>query len=244
MRVQKLLAQQGIASRRKAEELIAQGRVFVNGKRAALGTCACPQKDTISVLGHGLVRPQSQAPQELVLVMNKPKGYLCSHSDPHHSQTIYDLVPSCYQKERLLCAGRLDKESEGLLILSNSGSIIQRLCHPRYGVTKRYSVTLHKPFDPKDVVRFIKGIQDEGEHLAAQAVLTAPFGHDACRIEVHLAQGRKREIRRLCQAFGYYVTQLRRFQIGKFVLKKIPLGAVRKLSVKEVSMLLAPGSAG
>ena len=236
-RLQKVLADRGVASRRKAEELILEGKVRVNGKTALIGMCVDPIRDDISLVGQSIPKA-SAAP--IVLMMHKPKGYICSHADPHHERTIYDLLPPQYAKMRLFCAGRLDKDSEGMLILSNNGQLVQRITHPSNEVIKRYKVEVHKPFDVAKIPAFLKGIEDEGERLFATAVIPATMGFKKDRtLEIHLQQGHKREIRRLCEHFGYYVKKLKRFQIGKLTLKTVPLGSVKVLKEKEIALLLA-----
>ncbi len=236
-RLQKVLADRGVASRRKAEELIHQGKVRVNGKTALIGMSVDPKTDEISVVGQSIAK---SAALPIVLLMNKPKGFICSHSDPHHEKTIFDLLPPQYAKMRLFFAGRLDKDSEGMLILSNDGALVQRITHPSHDIIKRYKVEVHKPFDAGKIPAFLKGIEDEGEHLFAKAVIPATMGLKKDRLlEIHLQQGHKREIRRLCEHFGYYVKKLKRFQIGKLTMKTVPLGSVKVLKDKDIALLLA-----
>ncbi|MCD8483908.1 MAG: pseudouridine synthase [Verrucomicrobia bacterium] len=160
VRLQKHLADQGIASRRQAETLIAEGRVEVNGEPAQLGQKIMPGMDRITLDGQ-LIRAQKVT--SVVLAMHKPKGVLCSNEDPHHERTVFDLLPSIYREHRLFCAGRLDKDSEGLLILTNDGALSQQLTHPSNNVIKKYHVTVHKPFDAKDIRTMLNGITYEGE---------------------------------------------------------------------------------
>lgn len=235
MRLQKYLAHCGLCSRRKAELLIEEGKVRINGKTATLGATVDPDLDDVTVIGRQLPKPTKES---IVLVMNKPKGYVCSNEDPFEVRTVFKLLPKIYQRERLFCAGRLDKDSEGLLILTNDGSLAHRLTHPSKGIIKRYYVTLNRPWELRHKDLFLKGINDQGEYLRAIEVIPFQAGPDADRrIEVHLQQGRKREIRRLCEAYGYCVEKLKRFQIGKFVMRKIPSSGVVKLSQKEIALL-------
>lgn len=240
VRLQKYLAERGLSSRREAESWIEDGIVRVNGKVAVLGTKVDPDKDHVTVAGKKLkpASPQNVI-KKVVLAVNKPRGILCSNADPHHAQTIFDILPGKYKRHRLFCVGRLDKESEGLLILTNDGELSNRLTHPKYGVIKRYQVTLNKPFDPKIAPLLIKGITDEGEHLCADKVIPATSGLNAeKRLEVHLKQGKNREIRRLFQAFAYRVHRLKRIQIGQFKLKQIAKEGIKDLSKKEIELLL------
>lgn len=235
MRLQKYLAHCGLCSRRKAEVLIEEGKVRINGKTAELGASVDPSVDKVTVVGKQLKSPQTE---QLVLAMNKPKGYVCTNEDPFETKTVFQLLPKLYQRERLFCAGRLDKDSEGLLILTNDGDVAHRLTHPTKGVIKRYYVTLNRPWELRHRDLFMQGINDAGEHLSAADVIPFQAGPDADkRIEVHLEHGRKREIRRLCEAFGYCVEKLKRYQIGRLVMRKIPSSCVRRLSKKEIALL-------
>lgn len=242
VRLQKVLAERGVASRREADALIAAGEVKVNGVIAVPGQKIDPSRDRIVVRRKGL--PLAAAPEALTLVMNKPRGVLCSHHDPHHTQTIYDLLPSRLRSRRFLCAGRLDKESEGLLILTTSGDLAHRLMHPSHRITKRYQVKVNKPFDPALVPALLAGREVEGEFLKAEKVIPATRGPDAPhRLEIHLHHGKKREIRRLLESFGYFVKRLRRVQIGGFLLRNLPPGAVRPLTSAELARILTPAPA-
>lgn len=236
VRLQKILADQGLCSRRQAEEWISGGRVSVNGKTAELGMRARPGQDSIALDGRML---HLKARPTLVVAVNKPRGYICSNSDPHHPKTIFDLVPPQLRQDRLMCAGRLDKDSEGLVILTNSGEFSQRLTHPSNAVIKRYRVQLDRPFRPEDSPKLIQGVTWEGERLSADKVIPfeAPADRDKNFVEIHLGHGRKREIRRLLLAFKYGVRRLRRFQIGNLQLKGIPPGGYRILAEREISRL-------
>lgn len=238
MRLQKYLSERGIASRRKAEELIEDGLVKVNGVIAQLGQKIDPSQDVIKVGSRVIPKV---APANITLMMNKPKGVICSHNDPLHQNTIYSQLPRQYRKQRFLSAGRLDMDSEGLIILTTDGSLAHRITHPSFGVVKRYKATLHKPFDPRHTEKFLEGIEDDGEHLYVDKLIPSPSGHV---LEIHLNHGRKREIRRLCEAFGYQVTKLKRYQIGKLTLRKIPPGAVKQLTEKDIELIFKAGMAG
>lgn len=236
VRVQKYLADCGFCSRRAAELMMAEGRVAINGELAQLGQKVLPGEDSVTVDGRQIRPPRNQ--RHVVLMMHKPKGYLCTNHDPHGEKTVFELVPQPWSKERLFCAGRLDKDSEGLLILTNDGELANRITHPSGGVIKRYRVRVHRAFDPEIVPKMLRGITREGERLYAQKVIPATTGQDAeYRLEIHLSQGRKREIRRLLEAFGYYVKRLERFQMGKLVLKGVGPGSLRPLKPHEIEWL-------
>ena len=236
VRLQKLLAEAGLCSRREAEALIRAGRGKVNGKTAELGQQANRCKDYISVDERSI---NVQRPRHFTLVMNKPKGLICSHADPYHERTVFDLLPPPYQKERLFCIGRLDKESQGLLLLTNDGDLANRVSPPSNQVVKRYQVTLNRPFDTQNIPFLLKGILVEDERLRADKVFPVSTGIDRERkLEIHLHQGRKREIRRMLEALGYYVKKLFRFQVGQLKLRGLGPGRFRELSAKEIKLLL------
>ncbi|GHB92950.1 pseudouridine synthase [Cerasicoccus arenae] len=237
IRLQKYLSEQGVCSRRKAETLIEEGVVTINGITAKLGDKVVSGKDIVKVEGQ---RVTAKAHRQWVILMNKPKGVICSHGDPHHSRTIYDLLPPELAKEKLICCGRLDKESEGMLILTNDGELAQRITHPSGGVVKRYRIKVSRPFDTSLIPKMIKGIHREGDFLQAKKIIVAPMGPDKDRrLEVHLGQGRKREIRRLFESFGYFVDKLERFQMGGLQMKRTPRGSVREIPKRELDFLFS-----
>jgi 23S rRNA pseudouridine2605 synthase len=235
VRVQKFLADRGMCSRREAEEWIREGRVKVNAIVAELGQKVDPDTDQVTVKNKKIpAAPKSK----LTLIMHKPKGTLCTNHDPNAVLTVFSILPKDYRNERLFCAGRLDKDSEGMLILTNDGDLANRITHPSGGVVKRYRVTLQKPFDPEMIPKLLKGVIDEGEHLYARKIIPATDGPGAnTRVEVHLDQGRKREIRRLFEVFGYHVKKLKRFQMGQLKLKGLGPGTVKPLTNKEIESL-------
>lgn len=236
VRLQKVLAERGVASRRQSEEMISEGRVTVNGKEASLGQKVDPLADEIKVDGKR-VRPPRGKVEKVVLAMHKPRGVLCSNADPHHEKTIFDLVPPPFNQERLFCAGRLDKESEGLLILTNDGALSQRLTHPSQRVIKRYRVTLDRAFSEKHIRNLLDGITWEGERLKVEKVIPEKTSGPITKLELHLNHGKKREIRRLLLALGYGVKRLQRFQIGTLNLRGLSRGRCRVLTSSEVDRL-------
>jgi 23S rRNA pseudouridine2605 synthase len=231
MRIHKFLASAGVCSRREAERLVAEGVVTINGKVAAVGQPVDPASDAVRCRGQ-LIKPLDRT---VVLMMNKPRGFLCTNDDSHGGQTVFDMVPPEYGHLRLFCVGRLDKDSEGLLLLTNDGDLANRVMHPSHGVMKRYEVILNRAYDPTLTPRLLKGAMEEGEKLRFRKVIRLP--DDPAHLEVHLDQGRKREIRRLFEIFGFHVKMLRRFQIGALVLRKMPVGDCRPLSRKEIDLI-------
>ena len=236
-RIQKLIANSGYCSRREAERLISDGCVRVNGKVSELGDKACPSTDIF--VNNKPIRVKKE--RAVTLVMNKPKGYLCTNSDPFADRTVFELLPADLQRQRMFCAGRLDKDSEGLLIITNNGELAHRVSHPSTCVTKRYRVVLHRDFEKSDIQKLLKGVDYEGDFLKAEKVIPAPtLGEgSARRLEVHLHHGKKREIRRLFEANRYYVKKLVRIQIGGIILKNIPKGGIKILGKKEIDLLFA-----
>lgn len=238
MRLQKFLSQAEVCSRRKAEELIADGQVRVNGKVAELGQSIIPGEDVVKI-GKKIISPEKR--EQIVLMMNKPRGYLCTNLDPNDAQTVFQLIPESYAAHKLFCVGRLDKDSEGLLLITNDGDLANKIIHPSSDIVKRYEVTLNREYDPALTPRLLKGVKiknedGEEEYLRFTNVVRFPDGK---KLEVHLNQGRKREIRRLFEVFGFFVKSLRRFQIGGLILKKMPAGDCRKLSQKEINQIFS-----
>lgn len=238
VRIQKFIAEAGLCSRRAAEALVTAGEVYVNGEPAGLGQKVTPGVDKVTVRGKPV---KSLAQPKITLAMHKPRGLVCSNADPHADATIFDLLPREWARLRLFCAGRLDKESEGLLILTTDGDLANRLMHPSNTVVKRYHVTLEDPFPAGRVGQLLKGVNVEGEHLKVERAALVNPGRDktSLSLDVHLHHGKKREIRQLFLALGHPVKRLRRYQIGAFPLKGIPLRGVKQLSTKEISLLFA-----
>lgn len=236
VRLQKFLADAGICSRRAAEALIAQGQVWVNGAPATLGQKVTPGVDRVTTGGKS-VRTTRQP--RVTLAVHKPRGLVCSNDDPHNPETIFTVLPREFAKLRFFCAGRLDKDSEGLVILTTDGDLAHRLMHPSNVVVKRYHVILEKPFPARRLPLLVKGVMVEGERLKverAALVNPTPAG-DSTALDVHMHHGKKREIRLLFTTLGYDVKRLRRYQIGSFRLKGIPLRAMKKLTPGEIDSL-------
>jgi 23S rRNA pseudouridine2605 synthase len=236
VRIQKFLADAGVCSRRAAEALIAQGEVWINAAAATPGQHVTPGVDKVTVAGKS-VRAVPQ--RRVTLAIHKPRGLVCSNDDPHNPDTIFGLLPPVLAKLRFFCAGRLDKDSEGLVILTTDGDLAHRLMHPRHAVVKRYHVRLEKPFPRARLPSLLHGVIFEGERMQAEhAVLVNPRPDgSAIDLDVHLHHGKKREIRLLFLALGHPVKRLRRYQIGALPLRGIPLRGGRELSTKEIASL-------
>ncbi len=236
LRLQKFIADAGICSRRSAEALIAQGEVWVNGRRAVTGMKVTPGRDKVTVSGK-IVRTLPQP--RITLAVNKPRGLICSNDDPHNPETIFGLLPREYNRFRFFCAGRLDKDSEGLVILTTDGDLAHRLMHPSSEVIKRYHVTLKEPYPATRLSRLVKGLTFEGERLKVEraALINPKADGGAFDLDIHMHHGKKREIRLLFSALGYTVLRLRRYQIGAIRLKGIPLRGAKQLVSKEIEHL-------
>ena len=239
VRLQKFLADAGICSRRAAEQLIAQGEVLVNGRPAELGQKIDPTSDKITVDGRQ-VRAAAVQPK-ITVAVHKPRGLICSNDDPHNPDTVFALLPPKLAQHRFFCAGRLDKDSEGLVILTTDGDLAQRLTHPSNEVTKRYLVILERGFPREKIHRLKNGIIADGERLKVEyANLINPGpGGLATSLDVHMHHGKKREIRQLFLGLGYPVKRLKRYQIGAFSLRGISARAGKQLSPAEIESLFA-----
>ncbi len=236
VRVQKFLADSGLCSRRAAEALIAEGEVWVNAERATPGQKITPGVDKVTVRGKP-VRAEAQA--RITLAMHKPRGLVCTNDDPFNAETIFTVLPRDFARYRFFCAGRLDKDSEGLVILTTDGDLAHRLMHPSNLVVKRYLVTLKKPFPSSKKKLLMSGIVIEGERLKVEkaTLLNPRVDGSATSLDVQMHHGKKREIRQLFTTLGHDVKRLKRYQIGAFALKGIPLRAVKQLSNKEIALL-------
>ncbi len=236
VRIQKFIADSGMCSRRTAEALIYRGEVWVNGAQAIPGQKVTPGLDRVTVSGKNV---RTVAQPKITLAVNKPAGLICSNDDPHNPDTIFTLLPREYSRFRFFCAGRLDKDSEGLVILTTDGDLANRLMHPSSEVVKRYYVTVKEPYPASRLPRLVRGLTFEGERLKVErAALVNPLvDGTSCNLDVHMHHGKKREIRLLFSALGYRVQRLRRYQIGAVRLKGIPLRGAKHLVSKDIEQL-------
>lgn len=236
VRIHKFIADMGVCSRRAAEELIREGSVTVDGVKAEIGQKVDPVTQRVVVNGQTL--KASHMPPSVTLLMNKPRGVVCTNDDPFSAKTVFDILPPVFAGMRLFCAGRLDKDSEGMLVLTSDGDLAQQLMHPSRNVIKRYRVLLTKPFAPEHIKVLLNGVEVEGERLSAEKIFvlkkTQAPGRD---LEIHLQHGRKREIRRMMESLGYFVERLARYQIGGLRLRGIGPGNVKQLSQNEIDQM-------
>ena len=234
-KLQKFLADSGICSRRAGEALIKEGQVSVNGENAKLGMRINPEQDVIKV---GQRRIQSRFTKPVVYMINKPKGFTCSNDDPHAERLIFELIETRHRKTRLFCAGRLDVDSEGLVIVTNDGKLAHRLTHPSQQVRKKYQVEIDQPLENTAFRGMLEGFEDEGETVQIDEIRAKsgnPVG--STKLEIIMGHGKKREIRRCFKRFRYKVKKLRRVSIGGVRLGKLPLGTYRLLKETEIDLL-------
>jgi len=227
-RLQKILSQAGVASRRASEALILTGRVSVNGTTVReLGTKADPAHDDIRVDG----RRVNVVTRHRYVLLNKPRGYVTTRADPQRRPTVMDLVAGI--RVYLYPIGRLDVDSEGLLLLTNDGDLAARLTHPRHGVARVYDVHVLGEPDRHDLDRLSRGVTIDGRRTAPAQV--APLGPSHFRMTIR--EGRNRQVRKMCAAIGHPVTALRRVAIGPIRDPRLRPGEWRDLSEDEVRKL-------
>jgi pseudouridine synthase len=233
VRLQKFLADAGVASRRAGEKLILDGLVRVNGRIVqVLGTKINPDRDEVIVDGK-IVR----AFKKIYLALNKPPGCVCSRQDEHDRPTIYDLLPKEWQIVHSV--GRLDFNSEGLIFLTNDGQFSLRLTHPRYGVRKKYLATVEGEVNRAMLAQFVSGIWHAGEKLKAEKAVLVSGGRTRSVVELELSEGKNREVRRLFESQAVTVRRLQRIQIGRIKLGELKLGKWRTLTAAEIKTLLS-----
>lgn len=225
-RVQKYISQAGVASRRKAEEFIKSGQVLINGKKAKLGDKVNPETDVVKIYGK-IVKPS----QEMIyLVLNKPHGYVVSKSDPRHRKTVFELLPEDL-RAKVWNVGRLDFDTEGLLLLTNDGDLTQQLAHPSFEHDKEYEVVTQEVPTETQLDKLRSGVE-----IATGLTYPADIKLRNGKIRVVIHEGKKRQIRRMFDAVGLSVTNLKRVRIGKFNLPA-DLPAGQYLSIKKEDIL-------
>lgn len=233
MRLNRFLAAAGLGSRRRCDELIAAGRVTINGKVCTNFSKQPGARDDVKV-DHKLVH----AAPPLTIMLNKPPGFVSTRKDLHARDTVFDLIPEKFS--HLFNIGRLDAQTEGLLLLTNDGELAQRLTHPRYKVDKEYEVTLDRPWDLALTPKLLRGIVLDGQRAkVAQLRSLSPM-----RLRVILRQGINRQILRMFEGVGYRVKHLLRIRIGKLRIADLPCGHWRALTQREIKSLQLKDSSG
>jgi 23S rRNA pseudouridine2605 synthase len=233
-RLQKVLARIYGISRRRAEEWIMQGEVCVNGVVAQIG-CKIDGKRDVVTMGSKRLSPKFLSAQRIpeVWMFYKPKGVACTHDDPFTPRTLNDFIPKSL-KRKWMFVGRLDKESEGLLLLTNDGAFANKVVHPSSGIKKTYRIHVDSPFDASLIPSLKQGLQCQGEYLFFKEVRVV----NSRKIDVTLSQGKKREIRRLLAAFNYDVLKLKRWKVGHLILdKQLTPGQSKRLSSREINLI-------
>lgn len=229
-RIHKVIAQSGFASRRRAELLIAAGRVSVNGAPAHIGQRIDPETAAIEIDGV----PLPVKPGLVHLLLNKPQGVISTADDPQGRPTVVDLVGA---PVRVYPVGRLDADSEGLVLLTNDGDLAHRLTHPSFGVTKTYTAVVEGAVADRAVRRLVTGVELEDGTAAAIASRVVDRSRERTMLEIVMGEGRKREVRRMCAAIGHPVERLVRTAIGPLSDRALKPGASRPLTIEEVRTL-------
>lgn len=233
VRLNKYLASCGVASRRACDRLIGAGRVSVDGKPVtSLGLRVFPSRQRVEVDG-AAVRPESTR----VLMVHKPRNVICTVDDPEDRKTVMELLPDTWRDLRLYPVGRLDRNSEGLILLTNDGELANRLTHPRYHVEKEYLVWLREELNESQGSAMLDGVEDEGERLRALAITPIPSkGRFVCYSMI-LGEGRNRHIRRMCEAVEASVARIKRIRMAGLDIQDVPVGDCRELAGRELSEL-------
>ncbi|MDW7674523.1 MAG: pseudouridine synthase [Bacillota bacterium] len=230
--MQKFLANAGIASRRKAEQLILEGKVIVNGViTTELGTKINPAKDVVKVKG----QPVKAAEQKVYYMLNKPSGYITTVKDQFNRPSVMTILADIH--ERIYPIGRLDYETEGLLLLTNDGDLAYKLTHPSKKVDKTYQVLIDGEITDLSLDKLRKGVAlDDGVTAPAQASVLKKWPHQTL-LELIIHEGKNRQVRRMLDAVGHKVKYLKRVKIGPIALKNLAVGQYRALSQREITIL-------
>ncbi len=230
IRIQKYISDCGITSRRKAEEMIREGKVLINGRPAQIGDKISPLTDNVEVKGHGLVK---QTKQYHYIALNKPRGYVTTLNDELGRKCVADLIGDV--GSRVYPIGRLDKDSEGLLLLTDDGDFHNRIEHPAFMVPKYYRVTVRPKANEDKITKMMAGAAEDS--IADVPVKITVIGHyeDKSVLEFVLSEGKNRQIRNLCEGVGLEVARLKRVAVGKIKLGMLEPGKWRDLTQQEIS---------
>ena len=229
-RLQKILAAAGIASRRHCEDLILAGAVRVNRKVVdTLPAFADPENDIITVNGKKI-----QPAAKVYFILNKPKGVICTNSDPRGRKKAIDLIPS---KQRIFCVGRLDIDTSGLIILTNDSQLANKLTHPKYQVAKTYLATVKGQINPEAVEKLKKGVWLAEAKTSGASIKVLKRGYNESTLQITIHQGLNRQVRRMLANVGLNVKSLKRTKIGRLTTRGIGVGKFRKLTTNEIQYL-------
>jgi 23S rRNA pseudouridine2605 synthase len=233
VRIQKIIADSGLCSRRKAEEYIESGRVLVNGRRCSLGDKALPDKDIITVDGEkiGAVRKR----RLYYIMMHKPRGYVTTMKDDRDRKCVTDLLKGL--PDRVYPVGRLDKNSEGLLLFTNDGAFANDIMHPSHHVTKTYRVTVRPDINDDQLVKLASGVEIDGKMTAECSVVVLEKQQGRVVLQMTIHEGRNRQIRKMCEAVWLEVATLQRTAIGPIKLGMLQPGEYRELKPDELRAL-------
>ncbi len=224
-RVQKFISSAGVASRRKAEEFIKSGQVFINGRKAKLGDKVNPKADVVKVYGK-IIKAQDE---KIYLMMNKPVGYVVSKSDPKHRKTIFDLLPNNL-RTKVWNVGRLDADTQGLLILTNDGELTQQLAHPKFEHDKEYEVTTQEEPAESQLEKLRSGVE-----ISTGLTYPAQIKQRDGKLRITIHEGKKRQVRRMVSAVGLTITNLKRIRVNKLNLPKdLPLGNYKVIKKTDI----------
>ena len=231
VRLQKYMADCGVASRRKAEELIAAGKVKVNGRVAQIGDKVDPKEDVVSVNGKKLQKEKGN----IYIVLNKPRGYVTTMSDELDRKCVAELIADV--GKRVYPVGRLDRDSEGLLIFTNDGEFANALTHPSRHISKTYRVSVRPRVTEDQITKLTASIMIDGRSTMPADVRVISNEEDKSILEIVLYEGRNRQIRRLCEEAGLETVRLKRLAIGQLTIDRLPVGKYRTLTKDEVALL-------
>ncbi len=233
IRIQKVLSDNGVMSRRKAEEAIKQGRITVNGRPAVLGHAVNPSRDVIAVDG---VRVQlARRKQNVYLMLHKPRGYVTTTSDELGRKCVIDLLKNAPAK--VYPVGRLDRNSEGLLLLTNDGSFANLIMHPSNHISKTYRVTIRPDITDEQAAQMAAGVMLDGKMTLPATVLVLEKQEGRAVLQITIQEGRNRQVRRMCEAVGLEVARLKRVSVGPLKLGMLPPGEWRQLKPSELIAL-------
>jgi len=235
VRLQKIIADAGVCSRRKAEELIAKGAVKVNGHPGEIGMKADPNKDLITVNGERIASPREQ--RSVYLMLYKPRGYLTAMSDDRGRKCVSELVADI--PERVYPVGRLDLNSEGLLLMTNNGEFANLITHPSHEIPKCYRVTVHSIVTDEQQIALATGVVIDGKKTAPAEVKVMTEEENRTVMLITIIEGRNREIRKMCEAVGLEVARLKRISVGTLRLGMLQPGKYRELTDEEVGALVS-----